>query len=207
MTQPIRLLVAEDHAIVREGLVAILERESDLVVVAVASDGQEALKQFRIHRPDVVLTDLQMPLISGSELVNAIRREDPQARIILLTTYDGDDDIYQCLQAGAKAYLLKGVSRAELFRTIRTVYSGKKCFTSEIGCKLAEHADFPALTLREREVVNLMVLGIDNQDIAKKLSIAEGTVKFHVGNIMAKLQVSDRTQVVVTALRRGISHL
>lgn len=207
MSQPIRILVAEDHTIVREGLVAILERESDLEVIAEARDGQEALEKFRIHRPDVILTDLQMPLMSGSKLVKAIRIEDPQAQIILLTTYDGDDDIYQCLQAGAKAYLLKGVPRAELFRTIRTVYAGKKYFSSDIGNKLAEHADFPALSPREREVVNLMVLGTNNQNIAKKLSIAEGTVKFHIGNIMGKLQVSDRTQVVVTALRRGISHL
>jgi len=207
MTQPIRLLVVEDHTIVREGLVSILEREPDLTVVAEASNGQEALEQFRLYRPDVVLTDLQMPLMSGSELVSAIRAEDAQARIILLTTYDGDDDIYQCLQAGAKAYLLKAVPRAELFQTIRTVYAGKKCFSSDIGNKLAEHADFPPLSTREREVVNLMVLGMSNQDIAKHLSIAEGTVKFHVGNIMSKLQVSDRTQVVVTALRRGISHL
>jgi len=207
MNQPIRLLVAEDHTIVREGLVSILEREPDLTVVAEASNGQEALEQFRLYRPDVILTDLQMPLMGGAALVTAIRAEDPKARVILLTTYDGDEDIYQCLQAGAKGYLLKEVPRAELFQTIRTVYAGKKYFSSEIGTKLAEHADFPPLSAREREVVELMVQGLSNQEIARTLSIAEGTVKFHVGNIMGKLQSSDRTQVVITALRRGISHL
>ena len=207
MSQPIRLLVAEDHTIVREGLISMLEREPDMVVIAEANNGQEALEKFRTYRPDIVLTDLQMPLMSGSDLVAALKAEDPQVRIILLTTYDGDDDIYQCLQAGAKAYLLKGVPRAELFQTIRSVHAGKKSFSSEISNKLAEHADFPSLSTREREVVNLMVLGMSNQDIAKKLSIAEGTVKFHVGNIMGKLEVRDRTQVVVTALRRGIAHL
>jgi len=205
--EPIRLLVVDDHAIVREGLIAVLERETDLCVVAEAAEGREALERYRQYRPDVVLTDLRMPGMSGLELVSALRAEDPEARVVVLTTYDGDEDIYQCLKAGARAYLLKDVPRAELMQTILGVYAGHKRISPAVGARLTERMDRESLSARELDVVRLMVQGMTNQEIARTLFIAEGTVKFHVNNIVSKLHAHDRTQAVIHALKRGIAHL
>ncbi len=207
-TQPIRILVADDHPVVREGLVLILDNEPDLTVVAQARNGLEAVELFRQQQPDVALLDLRMPGgISGVEAIARIHAEFPDACMILLTIYDGDEDIFQGLRAGAKAYLLKSTPCKELLSAIRQVCAGKKYIPPPVGVKLAERMSHPHLSEREREVLCLMAAGKTNKDIATELSIAEGTVKSHVNKILEKLQVSDRTSAVLVALRRGIAAL
>jgi len=204
---PVRLLIADDHPPMREGLAALLERQADLKVIATASNGQEALEQFRRHQPDVTLMDLRMPEMEGADAVAAIRAEFPQAQIIILTTYGGDEDIYRALRAGARGYLLKDVPCQEMFDAIRTVHAGQKYLMSEVALKLTEHFPGAELTERELAVLQLMVAGKSNHEISAALGVVEATVKFHVKNILGKLSVSDRLQAVTTALKRGLVRL
>jgi two-component system NarL family response regulator len=203
----IRVLIADDHPIVRDGLNAVINDQPDMEVVAEAANGNETVQLALEHRPDVLLVDLRMPQLNGLEVINAIRADWPQARIIILTTYDGEEDIYQALQAGAQAYLLKGMPRAELLDTIRAVHAGRKRIPPEVASKLAERISASELTERELEVLELIVAGQSNKEIGASLSITEGTVKAHVNSILGKLGVQDRTQAVTEALRRGIVHL
>ena len=206
-SQPIRILLADDHPVVRQGLALILENEVDMTVVGQANNGIEAVTLFSQLRPDVALLDLRMPLRSGVEAIATIRAQCPSACIILLTTYDGDEDIYQGLKAGAKAYLLKDTGCDEILATIRKVWGGQKHISTEVGAKLAERMTLPELSVREREVLQLIATGNSNQEIGAALGIAESTVKFHVNNILSKLGVSDRTGAVIVALKRGIANL
>jgi two-component system, NarL family, response regulator len=203
----IRVLVADDHPVVAQGLVALLECEADITVVGQAHDGCQAVELFRQHQPDVTLMDLRMPQMDGVAAITAICTEFDDARIIVLTTYDSDENIYRGLRAGAKGYLLKDAEPDELLVAIRTVHSGKKYIPPDIGAKLAERMSNPQLSDRELEVVRLMVAGNSTQEISAALSIAESTVKFHVNNILSKLGVSDRTQAIVAALKRGIVNI
>ncbi|MBV9762042.1 MAG: response regulator transcription factor [Acidobacteriaceae bacterium] len=207
MSQSIRIMVADDHNIVRAGLVALLRTVPDFEVVAEAADGKEAIEGFRRHHPDITLMDLRMPLISGVEAVTEIRRTSPGARIIVLTTFDGDEDIYRAIQAGAKAYLLKGMFGEELIEAILAVHAGKSRIPAPIAERLADRMAGPGLTGRELEVLRSIVAGRSNKEIGKALSISEATVKTHINNILSKLGVSDRTQAATTALQRGIVHL
>ncbi len=204
---PIRVLIADDHPALREGLSALLERQTDLQVVAMAADGQEAVTLVRTHQPDVVLMDLRMPCLEGADAVTAICGEWPEARIIILTTYDGDEDIYRALRAGAKGYLLKDAPCEELFTAIRQVHRGQKYIMSQVAQKLTDRFQSSELTDRELEVLQLLVQGNTNRDISEALCVAEGTVKFHVRNILDKLGAGDRTQAVTIALKRGLARL
>ncbi|KAF3890833.1 MULTISPECIES: response regulator [Nostocales] len=203
----IRVLIADDHPVVRFGLAMIIQYATGIETVAEASTGTEAVQLFRQHRPDVVLMDLKMPEMCGVDAIAAIRQEDPDARLIVLTTYDGDEDIYRGLQAGARGYLLKNVTRQELIEAIQRVHAGQKCIPAEVGARLSERMSSPQLTERERQVLLLMTDGKNNQEIATYLNISEGTIKFHVNGILRKLGVSDRTQAVLVALKRGIANL
>jgi DNA-binding NarL/FixJ family response regulator len=203
----IRILIADDHPVVRTGLSLMIQYEPGMEIVGEAANGEEAVSLFRQHRPDVTLMDLRMPLMDGVEAITKIRSEFMSARIILLTTYDGDEDIYRGLSAGAKAYLLKDTPCAELLATIRVVHAGQKRITAEVGTKLAERMNGTALTDREHEVLRWMAMGKTNQEIADVLFITEGTVKYHVNHILTKLEVRDRTQAVIVALRRGMATL
>lgn len=203
----IRVMIADDHPALREGLSALLERQSDLRVVAMAANGQEAVALARTHQPDVILMDLRMPGLEGADAVATICDQWPEARIIILTTYDGDEDIYRALRAGAKGYLLKDVPCEELFTAIRQVHSGQKYIMSQVAQKLADRFQSSELTERELEVLQLLVQGNTNRDISEALCVAEGTVKFHVRNILDKLGASDRTQAVTIALKRGLARL
>ena len=200
----IRVLVADDHPVVAQGLVALLECEADITVVGQAYDGCQAVELFHQHQPDVTLMDLRMPQMDGVAAITAICTEFDDARIIVLTTYDSDENIYRGLRAGAKGYLLKDAEPDELLVAIRTVHSGRKYIPPDIGAKLAERMSNTQLSDRELEVVRLMVAGKNTQEISAALCIAESTVKFHVNNILSKLGVSDRTQAIVAALKRGI---
>jgi DNA-binding NarL/FixJ family response regulator len=203
----IRVLIADDHPLVRTGLALMLKYEPGMETVGEACNGREAIALYARHKPDVTLMDLRMPEIDGVAAIIAIRAEFPNARIILLTTYDGDEDIFRGLRAGAKAYLLKDAPCEELLDTIRIVHAGQKRITMEVGAKLAERMENPVLTEREREVVRLMATGLSNQEIGAALFITEGTVKFHVNHILHKFDVTDRTQAVIVALKRGIASL
>ncbi|MBV8631176.1 MAG: response regulator transcription factor [Silvibacterium sp.] len=207
MAENIRILVVDDHTVVRQGLVALLNTVPDLEVVAEASDGQEAIEAHRNHRPDVTLMDLRLPKIAGADAISLIRQEAPGARIIVLTTFDGDEDIFRALQAGAKGYLLKGTDVDELTAAIRAVYAGKSKIPAFVAEKLAERMGGPALTSRELEVLQRIVAGRSNKEIAGDLHISEATVKTHINSLLSKLNVSDRTQAATTALQRGIVHL
>jgi DNA-binding NarL/FixJ family response regulator len=205
-TKPVRLLVVDDHHIVRQGLVALLATVPEMQVVAEASDGQQAVALYRQHHPDVTLMDLRMNSMNGVEATRAIRAEFPNARIIVLTTFDGDEDIYRALQAGARGYLLKGMDTEELLAAIRTVHSGKSRIPGPVAERLAERMNTPSLTDRETEVLRLIVGGNSNKEIAAALFISEATVKTHINSLLSKLGVSDRTQAATTALQRGIVH-
>ncbi len=203
----IRVLIADDHYIVRQGLVALLNHESDVKVVAQASNGQEAVTMFRQHQPDVTLMDMRMPQMDGVAAIAAICAEFPNAGIVVLTTYDGDENIYRGLQAGAKGYLLKDTEPKELLAAIRTVFEGNKYIPLAVGVKLADRLSGPELSDRELEVLRLIVAGKSNSEISEVLHISESTVKFHINNILSKMGVSDRTQAAISALKRGIVSL
>lgn len=203
----LRVLIADDHPIVREGLSAIIGDQPDMVVVGQAATGAEAVYLGLAHRPDVILIDLRMPELNGVDAITAIRAGWPDAHLIVLTTYDGDEDIYRALQAGAQAYLLKDTPRAELLEAIRAVARGQKRLPPEVAARLVERIGGPTLTEREVDVLHLMAHGRSNKGIGAALHISEGTVKFHVNNILGKLGVDDRTQAVTIALQRGIIHL
>lgn len=207
MNEPIRILVVDDHNIVRQGLVALLNTVPDMKVVAEAGDGEEAIESHRRHKPDITLMDLRLPKLGGADAISRIREEFPAARVIVLTTFDGDEDIFRALQAGAKGYLLKGMDIDELTAAIRSVYAGKSRIPASVAEKLAERMGGPALTAREVEVLKRIVAGRSNKEIASDLFISEATVKTHVNSILGKLGVTDRTQAATTALQRGIVHL
>lgn len=204
MSAPIRVLVVEDHNVVRQGLIALLGMVESLQVVGEAADGVEAIAQFRKLQPDITLVDLRLPRMGGVEVIQRLRVESPQARFIVLTTYDGDEDIYRALKAGAKAYLLKGMSSEELIATIRAVHAGKSHIPPAIAERLAERMGSEDLTQREFEVLEQIVSGKSNKEIATELDVSESTVKTHINSLLSKLGVTDRTQAATTALRRGI---
>ena len=203
----IRILVADDHPVVREGLRGLIAVQPDMVVVAEASNGREAIQQFRIHRPDVTVMDLQMPEMDGVDAVFAIRDEFPGAKIIVLTTYAGDAKILRALKAGAQGYLLKAVMHKELADNIRAVYAGRKVMSPEAAAQVAEHTGEEALIPKEIEVLRLIAAGNANKEIAAQLSISEETVKSRVKNILEKLVANDRTHAVTIGLKRGIIEL
>ena len=203
----IRIMVIDDHQIVRQGLVALLNTEDDLTVIAEGSDGQQAVELFKQHAPDVTLMDLRMPGIGGVEAINHIRRITPDAKIIVLTTYDGDEDIFRALQAGAQSYLLKGVSFEDLTEAIRMVHAGQKRIPAAVAERLAERFSVEPLTGRELQVLELIVRGKSNKEIGSDLKISEATVKSHINSLLSKLGVSDRTQAATTAIQRGLVHL
>jgi len=203
----IRILTVDDHPILREGIAAILAAEPDFELVGEANNGREAVDQFRAHRPDVTLMDLQMPQMNGIEAIRAIRKEFPDARIIVLTTYSGDAQAVRAFEAGAFGYLLKSMLRKELIETIRTVNGGRKRVPPEIAVEMAEHHTDDLLTDRELEVLREVAAGNANKVIAERLKISEETVKVHVKHIMDKLGANDRTEAVSIAIRRGIIQL
>ncbi len=207
MPEPIRLLVVDDHPVVRGGLVALLGTVDDMKVVAEADDGREAFEQYSLHQPDVTLMDFRLRTVGGVDAIQLIRAKWPAARVIVLTTFDGDEDIYKAIQAGAKAYLLKGMSVEELISTIRSVHQGRTRIPAAIAEKLAERLAGPQLTNRELEVLQLIVRGRSNKEIGIDLSISEATVKTHINTLLSKLGVSDRTQASTAAIQRGIVHL
>ena len=203
----IRILTVDDHPMLREGIASLVASQSDMELVAEASTGREALDQFRDHRPDLTLMDLQMPDMDGIEAMVAIRGEFPEARIIVLTTYKGDVQVLRALKAGARAYLLKGLLRKELLETIRAVYRGEKRISPEVAAVLADHLVDEALTSREIDVLRLIAGGNANKLIGDQLSITEETVKGYVKTILSKLGAKDRTHAVTVALKRGIIDL
>ncbi len=207
MPDRIRILVVDDHHVVRQGLVALLGIMPDIEVIGEASNGLEAIEQHRALHPDITLMDLQLPKLGGVDAIQRIRTEDPAARFIVLTTFDGDEDIYRALQAGAKAYLLKGMTVEELTSTIRAVHAGKTRIAAPIAEKLAERMSGQALTSREHDVLERIVAGRSNKEIASDLNISEATVKSHINNLLGKLGVSDRTNAATVAIQRGIVHL
>jgi DNA-binding NarL/FixJ family response regulator len=207
MSDPIRIMIVEDHAIVRQGLVALLRTVPDFCVVAEADDVSEAVALFSQYEPDVTLMDLRLGKSMGVDAITRIRANHPQARIIVLTTFDGDEDIFRAIQAGARGYLLKGMDGEELMEAIRAVYAGKKRIPPMVAERLAERMSAPTLTSREIEVLRQIVLGSNNKEIAAVLNISEATVKTHINNLLSKMDVSDRTQAATTALQRGIVHL
>lgn len=202
--EAIRVLVVEDHNVVRQGLVALLKVAGDLDVVGEAADGEQAITQFRKYQPDITLIDLRLPKLGGVDAISQIRKETPHARFIVLTTYDGDEDIYRALKAGAKAYLLKGMTSEELMMAIRSVHAGKSHIPPAIAERLAERMGSEELTPRESDVLEQIVSGKSNKEIAAELEISEATVKTHINSLLAKLGVTDRTQAATAAIRRGI---
>lgn len=203
-SKTIRVMVIEDHLMVRQGIVALLAMQSDFEVVAEAGDGDSALPLFRQHRPDVTLVDLRLPGRDGVEVIRALRAENSRGRFLVLTTYDGEDDISRALQAGAAGYLLKGASRTELADAIRAINAGHRHVPSELAARVLPRPADEALTDREIEVLRCIAEGLGNQDIGQRLGISESTVKGHVNNILGKLGVTDRTKALVVAIRRGL---
>ncbi len=203
----IRILIIDDHQVVREGLKAMILTQPDLSVIAEASDGTDAVSLFQKHRPDVVLMDLEMPVTGGLDATRALMESFPGARIIVLTVHKGDEDIHHALHAGARGYLWKDAPGTQLMEAIRMVHSGHRYISSAVAKQLAERPPASELTSREMEILTRMMRGKSNKQIAEELSIAEPTVKFHVSNILVKLEASDRTQAVTNAIRRGILHL
>jgi DNA-binding NarL/FixJ family response regulator len=206
-SKPIRVLCVDDHPIVREGMAAIMSVQPDIVSVGEAGDGQTALARYRELNPDVVIMDLRMPVMGGVDATTQIRKEFPNARIIVLTTYEGDEDIHRALEAGAQAYLLKDMVRTELLQTIRAVHSGRRHIAAPVAARLAEHTPRTTLSARELQVLQLIAKGLRNKEIGAALDIAEDTVKIHIKNIFGKLDVIDRTQAVVIASQRGFIRL
>jgi DNA-binding NarL/FixJ family response regulator len=207
VTTKIRVLCVDDHPIVREGLTAIINLQPDMTVAGTAATGGEALTRFVELSPDVALVDLQLPDMSGIALIRKIKEHAANARIVVLSSFEGDVDIQRALEAGAQGYVVKGIVRDELLEIIRSVHAGKRRLAAGVAHKLAEHVGDESISARELEVLSLVAAGRRNKEIAGELSIAEDTVKMHVRNILAKLQVNDRTEAVTIALRRGIIHL
>ena len=201
---PIRVLAVDDHPLIRAGVVAFLATEPDVQVVAEAANGEEALEQYRELRPDIVLMDLSMPVMDGLSATSAILDEFPDARVIVLTTYDGDEDIHRALDAGARGYLVKDMMAADVLNVIRTVHSGRRGIPHTVAAKLAEHTPRVPLTPRETQVLRLVAEGLSNPEIAARLVVTEETVKTHVSRVLAKLGLRDRTQAVVTAYESGL---
>jgi len=202
--RPIRILSVDDHPVLRQGIAALVAGQSDMSLVAEASNGREAIQQFRAHHPDVTLMDLQMPEMSGLDALNAIRGEFPEARIIVLTTYTGDAQVLRAVKAGARAYLLKNSLHKELLETIRAVHAGKKALYPEASYQIAEHSTDDALTPAEIRVLRLIAEGNANKEIAAQLSVSEETVKGQVRNILSKLGANDRAHAAVIGVKRGI---
>lgn len=207
MTDRIRILVVEDHHVVRKGLIALLQASPEVEIVGEASDGHEAIERFNALLPDITLMDLRLPKLGGADVIAQLRLAHPAARFIVLTTFDGDEDIFRALQAGAKAYLLKGMTVDELLTTIRVVHSGKARIPAAIAEKLAERVSGQELTPRELSVLERIVAGRANKEIATDLHISETTVKSHVNSLLSKLGVADRTHAATLALQRGLVHL
>jgi two-component system NarL family response regulator len=205
--EQIRVMIVEDHHVVRQGLVALLGTVPDIAVVCETSDGGKAVELFREHKPDITLMDLRLPGIGGVEAITRIRSHEPGARIVVLTTFDGDEDIFRALQAGAKGYLLKDMFGDELVDAIRAVHAGKTRIPPLIAERLATRMGGPELTARELEVLRQIVAGKSNKEIGAVLFISEATVKTHINNLLGKLGVTDRTQAATTAIQRGIVHL
>ena len=201
---PIRILAVDDHPVIRQGIAGLVAVHSDMSLVAEASNGREAIQQFRAHRPDVTLMDLQMPEMNGFDALIAIRGEFPEARIIVLTTYAGDAQVLRALKAGARAYLLKNSLHKELLETIRCVHAGKRALSPEASYQLAEHATDDALTPAEIRILRLIAEGNANKEIAAQLSVSEETIKGHVRNILSKLGANDRTHAAMIGVKRGI---
>jgi DNA-binding NarL/FixJ family response regulator len=206
-TGKIRVLCIDDHPVVRDGIAAIINLQTDMMLTGAAATGGEALERYFELRPDVTLVDLQLPDMSGFDVIKKIRDKFPNARIIVLSSHEGDVDIQRALEAGAQGYVAKGIVRGELLETIRSVHAGKRRLPAALAQKLAEHMADEPISPRELQVLSLMQAGKRNKEIAGELSIAEDTVKMHVRNILSKLQVNDRTEAVTIALRRGIIHL
>ena len=204
---PIRVLCVDDHPIVRKGIASLLANEPDVELVGEAASGKEAVEMFKRYQPDVTLMDLRLPNMDGIAATRAIRGEFPEAQIIALTSYDGDQDIYQALEAGVRGYILKEMVHTEVLRAIRIVHSGKRLMPPEVAERLSEYFPQIALTPREVEVLSFVAKGLANKDIAAELGTAAGTIKMHVQNILAKLGAADRTQAVTIAYQRGILHL
>ena len=205
--QKIRVMCVEDHRIVREGIALIIDHEDDMEVVGSASNGDEAVSVYKDCRPDVVLMDLRLGKTSGVDAIKAIRQDNPQARIVVLTMYEGDEDIFRAHQAGATTYLLKDTLSSDLVRVVREVNAGGRPVLPEVQARLAERASMPTLTSREVEVLQLISQGLRNKEVGAMLGITEGTVQIHVKNIFAKLSVNDRTAAVQVAVRRGLIHM
>ena len=204
---PIRLMLVDDHPVLRQGVAALVEDESDIKIVAQASNGREAVQLFREHQPDITLMDLQMPEMCGVDAMIAIRSQFPEARFIVLTTYSGDVQVMRALKAGARAYLLKNTLHKELLDTIRAVHAGQRRMTPEAAVEIAEHVTDDSLTSREIDVLRLIAAGNANKQVAVQLAITEETVKGYVKNILAKLGANDRTHAVTIGLKRGIIEL
>jgi two-component system, NarL family, response regulator len=203
-TKQIRVLVADDHSIVRQGLIALINRDRGMKVVAQAGDGNSAVQQYARHRPDVCLMDLRMPHMDGVEAIRTICEKDPNANIIVLTTFDDDEDIYRALHYGAKAYLLKDICRRDLIENISAVHNGMTRIPHRVALKLATRIANRNLTMREREVLQLLAVGMSNKEIANELAVTEGTVKIHVNHLLQKLKASTRTEAARVALKRGL---
>jgi len=203
----IRVLIADDHSVVREGLVSLIGRRADMAVIGEASNGREAVEFWKKHQPDVTLLDLRMPELDGVGVIKEIRAENQNARIIVLTTFDGDEDIYRAIQAGSKGYLLKDAPREALMDCIRRVHGGETCVPVHLAAKLAQRVSGESLSEREIDVLKLMAQGKSNKEIGSALFISEGTVKSHVKGIFAKMNVISRTEAVANATRRGLIQL
>lgn len=206
-TRKIRVLCVDDHPVVRDGIGAMIKLQPDMTLAGTAATGGEALQQLSELRPDVTLVDLQLPDMSGFDLIKKIKDKSPDARIVVLSSYEGDVDIQRAIEAGALGYVAKGIVREDLLETIRSVHAGKRRLPAAVAQKLAEHMADEPISPRELDVLSLMAAGRRNKEIASELAIAEDTVKMHVRNILSKLQVSDRTEAVTIAMRRGIIHL